>query len=128
MTGVQTCALPICFSLNLLYRVPVAVSEKYPDGRLQPYIGGGPQYSFLYSVNTVSGLSVKNKYHSNGWGYQLFGGARYLLNPRIGLFAEGKYQHGDAVSLVSDQGNPEGGRGITDIRMAQLAGGVFYQF
>ncbi|MBC8143875.1 MAG: hypothetical protein H7Y38_20780 [Armatimonadetes bacterium] len=116
------------FSLNVLYRVPVAVSVKYPDGRFQPYVGGGPQYTFLYSINIINSLGVKEKYHPNGWGYQLFGGGRFMATPHIGLFLEGKYQHGDAVSLIADQGNTEGGRGITDIRMAQLAGGVFYQF
>ncbi|MBC7805298.1 MAG: outer membrane beta-barrel protein [Akkermansiaceae bacterium] len=115
-------------SLNVIYRVPVSVNEKYPDGRLQPYVGGGPQYTYLYSINTVGGLRAKEKYHPNGWGYQLFGGVRYLTTPRFGLFAEGKYQHGDAVSLIADQGDAEGGRGVTDIRIVQLAGGVFYQF
>ena len=116
------------FSLNVLHRIPVAVSEKYPDGRFQPYIGGGPQYTFLYSINSINGRGVVERYHPNGWGYQLFGGVRYVATPRIGLFAEGKYQHGDAVSITADAGDSAGGRGVTDIRMAQLAGGVFYQF
>ena len=114
--------------MNLLYRVPVGVTANYPDGRLQPYIGGGPQYTVLYSVTKVAGLSVKNKYHPNGWGYNLFAGTRYLLTSRIGAFGELKYMHGDAVSLVADAGNPQGGRGHTDIRMTQLIGGLFYQF
>lgn len=116
------------FSFNVLYRVPVMVSEKYPDGKLQPYVGGGPQYSFLYSINIIDGMGVEEKYHPNGWGYQLFAGARYLLNAHLGAFVEGKYQHGDAVSIIADEGAKDGGRGITDIRMGQLAGGLFYQF
>ncbi|MBC8135466.1 MAG: outer membrane beta-barrel protein [Fibrella sp.] len=115
-------------SFNILYRVPVMASEKYPDGRLQPYIGGGPQYTALYSINNVGGLGVREKYHPNGWGYQLLGGARYLLNTHLGAFLEGKYQHGDAVSIIADQGVSDGGRGVTDIRIAQVAGGLFYQF
>ncbi|MBC7809137.1 MAG: outer membrane beta-barrel protein [Akkermansiaceae bacterium] len=115
-------------SFNILYRVPVIVSDKYPDGRLQPYIGGGPQYTALYSINQIDGLGVSEKYHPNGWGYQLFGGARYLLNTHLGAFIEGKYQHGDAASIIADQGDDQGGRGDADIRMAQLAGGLFYQF
>ncbi len=116
------------FSLNVLYRVPVLVSGRYPDGRFQPYVGGGPQYTFLYSINIINSLGVKEKYHPNGWGYQLLGGARFMATPHVGVFAEGKYQHGDAVSIIADAGNNQGGRGITDIRMAQLAGGVLYQF
>lgn len=116
------------FSFNLMYRVPAMVSEKYPEGRLQPYVGGGPQYTLLYSINIIDGMGVKEKYHPNGWGYQLIGGARYLINPHVGAFLEGKYQHGDAVSLIADQGANDGGRGVTDIRMAHLAGGLFYQF
>ncbi len=115
-------------SFSVLYRVPVMVSDKYPDGRLQPYVGGGPQYTALYSINNIAELQVREKYHPNGWGYQLFGGARYLLNTHVGAFLEGKYQHGDAVSLVADQDASDGGRGETDIRLAQLAAGVFYQF
>lgn len=115
-------------SFNVLYRLPLVTSANYPEGRLQPYIGGGPQYTYLYSINTVNGLRVKEKYQPNGWGYQLIGGVRYLATPHIGFFAEGKYQHGDATSLVADQGDEKGGRGFTDIRIAQLIGGVFYQF
>jgi hypothetical protein len=87
----------------------VSVSEKYPDGRLQPYVGVGLQYTVLYSINIIDGQGVKETFHPNGWGYQLSGGARYLLNPRIGAFVEGKYQHGDAVSLIADQGVNDGG-------------------
>lgn len=116
------------FTLNLLYRVPISVSDKYPDGRFQPYVGGGPQYTVLYSINTVAGLEAKEKYHPNGWGYQLLGGVRYLIHPHLGAFVEGKYQHGDAVSLIADQDANDGGRGVTDIRIAHFAGGLFYQF
>lgn len=115
-------------SFNIVYRVPVMVDERYPDGRLQPYIGGGPQYTALYSINTVAKLEAREKYYPNGWGYQFFGGVRYLFNPRVGGFLQGKYQHGDAVSLIADKDNNAGGRGVTDIRILHLAGGVFYQF
>ena len=115
-------------SFNVLYRVPVMVTDKYPDGRLQPYVGGGPQYTALYSINTVAGLEAREKYHPNGWGYQLFGGVRYLIHTHLGAFVEGKYQHGDAVSLIADQDDNDAGRGVTDIRIAQFAAGLFYQF
>ena len=115
-------------SLNLLYHVPVSVSPQYPNGRWQPYFGGGPQYTYLYSINTVDGLRAKEKYHPNGWGYQLIGGIRGLVTPRIGFFAEGKVQRGNPVSLVADKGDAKGGRGTTAIRIKHLALGVFYQF
>jgi outer membrane protein W len=115
-------------SLNVVYRIPVGVSDRYLDGRLQPYVGGGPQYTALYTISNVAGLSAREKYHPNGWGYQLLGGVRYLLNTRIGAFLEGKYQHGDAVALIADQDSNEGGRAETDMRLSHLAAGVFYQF
>ena len=115
-------------NLNLLYRFPVSVSTHYPSGRCQPYIGGGVQYYILYSINTVAGVEDTREYRPQGWGWQGFGGVRFLVTPRFGLFIEGRYQHGDGHSIIADKYDKDGGRGDTDIRIRHAIAGAFYQF
>jgi len=111
------------FAFNGVYRIPISVSEHYPEGRWQPYVGGGPEYFLLYSINNINGKSNKHEYHPSGWGWQVFTGVRYLLTPRFGLYAETKYQDGDAHSIL-----PDDGRGDTDLHLTHYDGGVYYQF
>ncbi len=115
-------------ALNVSYRVPLLIGARYPDGRLQPYVGAGPQYFVLYSINQVAGLHNRDGYRPDGWGYQLFAGTRYLLAPRFGLFAEVKYQSGTAHSVIADRGSQDGGRGETTLAIAHVAAGLFYDF
>ena len=115
-------------NLNTLYRFPVSVGTHYPNGRFQPYVGMGLQYYVLYSINTVAGVEDERGYRNGGFGFQAFGGGRFLITPRFGLFLEGRYQQGSAHSIIADKNDDSGGRGYTQLRIKHVILGAFYQF
>jgi opacity protein-like surface antigen len=93
--------------LNLLYRWRTEPGEPFPRGRLQPYVGGGPVLYIVHGENAVNNLTNDEKYQGSGWGYQLFGGLRYGLTPRVSLMVEGKYSHGTAKVDTAGAGTAE---------------------
>ncbi len=110
-------------SLNVLYRWLGRPMERFPQGRLQPYVGGGLAYYILHPENTVNNQHNDEKYEGSGVGLHLLGGVSYALTPRISLFTETKFDAGKAKVNTGGQGKAD-----TDIRTFHLLGGVSYQF
>ncbi len=76
--------------VNLVGRKVFGGNKDRPQGRLNLYagVGGGPVWIFRAAM-------VNNEYE-DGYqyitlGYQLFGGAEYRINDRLGFMVEGKY-------------------------------------
>ena len=70
---------------NLLFRLPLYVSAEFPQGRLYPYLGGGPGVQ-------------KSSFGSNGksdydLALQAVAGMHVFLAKRVSLFAEYKFTH-----------------------------------
>lgn len=78
----------------LLIRLPLEKSEDFPNGRLQPYLGGGPGifYTSLseFAGNTVAPPAVLE---DSSWtlGYDARAGITGLIRERLGLFLESRY-------------------------------------
>lgn len=112
-------------ALDLVYRFLVDRTSAFPEGRLQPYVAGGPAYYILYPINIVDGVkNERRSYQSSGWGYQLRGGVRYGLTPRFGVFAEVKYSsgHNKRVDVPG-----ENGFGETDLQTFHSIAGIAYR-
>jgi opacity protein-like surface antigen len=112
-------------TFGVLYRFPLQVSEAFPEGRLQPYVGGGPNYSLLWPANQVDGRGNarrSGRFKIGGWGYTLQGGVRYAVTRNVGLFAEARYNRVDAHVDVID------GRADTDVRTWHGIGGFTVGF
>jgi len=108
--------------LDVLYRFPGRAAPGYPNGRLQPYVGGGPAYFIVYGVNTVNGAEGGRKYENSDFGFQLKAGARYFLSPKISFFAELKYTDGVGKPSVA------GGDSETNLRSTHTLIGLGYTF
>lgn len=76
--------------VSLIGRKAFGATKDRPEGRLNFYagVGGGPVWIFRAAM-------VNNEYQDGyqyiALGYQLFGGAEYRINDRMGLMVEGKY-------------------------------------
>ena len=111
-------------TLGAVYRVPVLVSPAFPQGRIQPYFGGGPAYYILYAINTVDNEPNRNRgYKAGGWGYTVQSGVRYALTRNFSLFGEGRYNNGTAHVNIAD-----GGIGQTHISTLHTIGGATLRF
>lgn len=115
-------------NLNVLYRFPTFVSERYPDGKLQPYVLVGPHYYLNYAINQVNNVPNQPRgYRNNGGGgdvisVHLGAGARYFFTPHLAFETEVKYY--DANAKV----NIDQGTGEMKLRTVHLTGGVHYAF
>jgi lipid A oxidase len=67
-------------------------ASRYPNGRLQPYVGAGLGAVIPHVEATIGGRTI-GKYQWRGPGFQLFGGVSYGLSSRWSLFGEYKYTH-----------------------------------
>ena len=109
-------------SFNVLYRWLGRPAEKFPQGRLQPYVGLGLAYYILHPENTVNNQSYE-RYEESGFGLHALGGVSYALTPRINLFTETKFDSGKAKVNTAGQGEAN-----TDLNTLHLLGGVSYRF
>ena len=108
--------------VNVYYRFNGRATERYPQGRLQPYLGAGINYYILHPENTINGVENEERYQGSGYGLQFLGGAQYGITPRIGFFLEFKYDSGKAKGDTAS-----GGSGETDVRTTHLLGGISYR-
>ena len=85
------------FSLLMMMRYPLLVNEQFPQGRLQPYLGFGPEFAF--SKSTVefeeNGVKTKIKDNINGFGVDARAGMLWLLHRHWGLFTEYRFTYLD---------------------------------
>lgn len=109
--------------LNLLHRWPSDKSERFPHGRLQPYVGAGPVYYLLHAENAVNNVTNDEKFETSGWGYQVFAGLRYGLTARLSLMLEAKFSHGTAKVNTAGAGSAE-----TRLDTLHGAAGLSYRF
>jgi len=70
------------------------------------YAGGGLAYYVAHGENRIGGEANRERYAGTGFGYQLLGGYRDALSGDP-LFAEVKYNSGDAVIETARQGRAE---------------------
>ncbi len=112
------------FTLDILYRFPQGRSDTFPDGRLQPYVGGGPSYYVLFPINRVNNESNQQRgYRVSGYGYTLQAGVRYGITSRTAVFVETRYNRGDAKVEIAN-----GGKADTDLRTTHIQGGLSVDF
>lgn len=111
------------FGANVFYRWMQDRSERFPQGRLQPYVGGGPIYFILHGENAINNLANEEKYESLGFGFQVLGGLRYGLTRRTSIFVEIKYSSGTAKVNAAGAGQAE-----TDLRTYHGLVGLSYRF
>lgn len=93
--------------VSALYRWMHDRSERFPEGRLQPYIGAGPIYYILHPENTINNLANDEKFQGSGLGLQLLGGLHYGLTTRAGVFVELKFTGGKAKVDTAGAGRAE---------------------
>lgn len=78
----------------LLLRLPVWTSPEFPEGRLQPYLGGGPGL-FFTSLSEFAGASVPSPavLEDSSWSLGLDGrvGITGLISRTLGVFVEYRY-------------------------------------
>lgn len=109
--------------LNFLYRWMKFASASFPNGRVQPYVGGGPVYYVAHSESTINNRSTDGRYQGSGFGYQILSGLQYGLYGRLSPFGEAKFNSGRAKVDTADQG-----RAQTDLRTWHTVGGFSVRF
>lgn len=91
--GARIDLVPLSFLLMLRY--PVLMSDEYPKGRLQPYIGVGP--SLFYSHASMDfDPPLGHVTHGNFFsdvGLDVRAGASWRASPHIALFVEYRFTH-----------------------------------
>jgi opacity protein-like surface antigen len=113
--GVNTIAL------NVLYRWRLQPNRNYPDGRLQPYVGGGPAYYILHPENDVNNVGNDFDYEASGIGWQMVAGARYGVSDKSMVIVEMKYSDGHAQPDIANNGSSS-----TWLSTWQLSAGMQY--
>jgi hypothetical protein len=94
---------------GVLYRGMLMKSDAFPDGRLQPYIGGGPAIHIIVPLNNINRRVNDKRRTYSGIGIQVQAGVHYGITPRFGVFAEGKYTQGMAEVGTADNGKARTG-------------------
>lgn len=75
----------------LFFRLPLAVSDAFPGGRLQPYVTAGPAVFMVSMSDTGNFRPPGQTSTSNSLGAQCGAGVNWLLKPTTGLFVEYRY-------------------------------------
>jgi opacity protein-like surface antigen len=98
---------------NLLLRLPLSVSEEFPNGRLYPYLGGGPGFQ----NSTFSGGRANSDF-----AVQAVAGLHVFLAKRLSLFGEYKYTH---VTQTFGLGSQDA---TFTFNVSHLVGGLAFHF
>lgn len=85
----------IPLSLLLMFRAPLITSEKYPNGRLQPYVAAGP--GFFISVFSLDLDPIDEEITETSFdvGADVRGGIAFLVARGFGFFAEYRFTYFD---------------------------------
>jgi hypothetical protein len=67
--------------------------ERFPNGRLQAYVGVGPGLVIAHPENQVEGVGNHQQYELAGVGVHTFAGVKWLLFKYLGVFGEYKFTH-----------------------------------
>jgi hypothetical protein len=119
-TAVETRLEVIPMTPLLMLRLMLLDSPEFPNGRLQPYIAGGPGF-FLTSVKVdAPGLAERR----TDWQFEVGADARagiaFMITPNVGTFAEARY----TVFSV----NPGGRSTEFDIETVHFVGGLSFRW
>jgi opacity protein-like surface antigen len=92
------------FSLLMMMRYPLLPNEQFPQGRLEPYFGVGPEFALGKSTVEFEddGGTTKIKENMNGFGVDVRTGMLWRLHRHWGIFTEYRFTYLD----MSDDGTP----------------------
>jgi opacity protein-like surface antigen len=107
----------------LMLRAPVAQTEEFPHGRLQPFLGVGPGI-FITEIDADSGYRDDEL----DVGVDLHAGAKVLVTPQVGLFLQYRFtsfeaDYSDTIPAVGVPIETE-----IDLDTHHVAGGVAFHF
>ena len=94
---------------NVLYRWKGRPDAKFPEGRLQPYVGAGAGLYIPHSESTINNRATRGRYQTSGLGPQVLGGLQYGLSRRVGAFVEAKFNAGTAKVDTAGRGRAQTG-------------------
>jgi len=80
----------------LMLRIPIGVSERYPGGRLQPYVAAGPAFTISAAHADLEdlGIGLRNfEDTSFDVGADARAGLAVQLSPHFGLFSEYRFTY-----------------------------------
>jgi opacity protein-like surface antigen len=80
---------------------------RYPGTHVQPYIGIGGGFSTAHDnggTTQAGGLTLSGEARTTSWAYQLIGGLRVMMTPRVFLFSEYRYFRADYDWGIRDSG------------------------
>ena len=88
-------------ALNLLHRWPVAASDGFPHGRIQPYVGIGIAVLIVELSTTTTPLDVNRAISDSSVqpALQVLAGVRTFLTRNIAVFAEYKFLQSRAFNF-----------------------------
>lgn len=81
-------------SILLMLRWPLLISEDYPHGKIQPYLGGGPSiiyYDMTVDFRPAVSEKVSDWSFENGWDFRT--GLLWQFHRNFGIFGEYRYTH-----------------------------------
>jgi opacity protein-like surface antigen len=90
-------------SFDLMGRLPLLVSNNFPNGQLQPYVTLGPGVYFSHiKISPNPGFGSKDSDSSAG--IKVGAGATWMFTRNIGLLAEYRFSHftGDLLGFDQD--------------------------
>jgi hypothetical protein len=78
------------FSLLMMMRYPLLVNEQFPQGRLQPYLGFGPEFAFgkVKAEFEENGFKTKIEENEGAFGVDVRTGLLWKLDQQWGIFTE----------------------------------------
>ena len=105
--GTTTEIQGIYVGANFLLRVPMAISEAYPNGRWFPYVGvGGGAHQLAYRMGGSRGATFANPLtdqRNTAPAFLAKGGIKVHLFKYLAAFAEAKYTHAFHDELGTDR-------------------------
>jgi hypothetical protein len=100
----------------VMLRAPLFRSPVFPQGQVQPYVGGGPSF-FVTDVKIDTRATGEERSDAQvEVGGDVRGGIAFMLTPNVGLFVEGRY--------TFFQTNPGGQNVEFDVETFHALGGL----
>ena len=92
------------FSLLMMMRYPLLVNEQFPQGRLQPYLGFGPEFAFgkIKAEFEENGFKRKIEESEGAIGVDVRTGLLWKLDQHWGIFTEYRFAYLNYDSKDSD--------------------------
>jgi opacity protein-like surface antigen len=119
-------------TFNFLGRLPLIVSNPYPQGRIQPYVSVGPT-AFISHVKMAGGHFVpdlpqlRNQEDTDvSLGVAAGAGVSFMITPHIDVFSEYRFTHFSPEYHINSGG--ERGKVTTDLNTHHVLVGLSYHF